>query len=58
MLSLAQPHHYYQNLLSQGVGMGMGMGIMFIPALTVTSHYFHEKRSMAMGIVISGEKKN
>lgn len=56
MLSLAQPHHYYQNLLSQGVGMGMG--IMFIPALTITSHYFHEKRSMTMGIVISGEKKN
>jgi len=56
MLSLAQPHHYYQNLISQGVGMGIGMGIMFIPALTITSHYFREKRSMAMGIVISGEK--
>ncbi|KIM43683.1 hypothetical protein M413DRAFT_68867 [Hebeloma cylindrosporum] len=54
MLSLAQPHHYYQNLLSQGVGMGVGMGIMFIPALTITSHYFQERRSMAMGVVISG----
>ncbi|KAF8956576.1 major facilitator superfamily domain-containing protein [Flammula alnicola] len=54
MLSLAEPHHYYQNLLSQGVGMGLGMGIMFIPSLTVTSHYFRVKRSMAMGIVIAG----
>ena len=52
MLSLAQPHHYCQNLLSQG------MGIIFIPALTITSHYFHKKRSMAMGIVISSKQKN
>jgi MFS family permease len=54
MLSLAEPHHYYQNLLSQGVGMGIGMGMMFLPCLTITSHYFRVKRSMAMGIVIAG----
>lgn len=54
MLSLAQPDHYYQNFLSQGVGMGIGMGLMFLPSLTVTSHYFRARRSLAMGVVIAG----
>ncbi|KAL0958740.1 hypothetical protein HGRIS_014066 [Hohenbuehelia grisea] len=54
LLSLVQPHHYYQNILAQGVGMGIGMGMMFLPALTVTSHYFRKKRSAAMGVVIAG----
>ncbi|EAU86708.2 hypothetical protein CC1G_06469 [Coprinopsis cinerea okayama7 len=54
MLSLSQPHHYYQNFLAQGLGMGLGMGLMFIPALTMTSHYFRRKRSLAMGVVVSG----
>ncbi|KJA21762.1 hypothetical protein HYPSUDRAFT_41606 [Hypholoma sublateritium FD-334 SS-4] len=54
MLSLVQPHHYYQNILAQGVGMGLGMGLIFIPSLTVTSHYFRVKRSIAMGFVIAG----
>ncbi|KAF8901153.1 major facilitator superfamily domain-containing protein [Gymnopilus junonius] len=54
MLSLAEPHHYYQNLLSQGVGMGIGMGMMFLPSLTITSHYFRVKRSTAMGFVVAG----
>ncbi|KAF9527216.1 major facilitator superfamily domain-containing protein [Crepidotus variabilis] len=54
MLSIAQPGHYYQFLLSQGIGMGIGMGFMFLPSLTITSHYFKVKRSLAMGIVIAG----
>jgi len=54
MLSLAEPHHYYQYLLSQGVGMGLGMGAMFLPSLTITSHYFRTRRSVAMGFVIAG----
>lgn len=57
MLSLAQPDHYYQNFLSQGVGMGIGMGLMFLPSLTVTSHYFRARRSLAMGVVIAGISK-
>lgn len=55
MLSIVQPHHFYQNFLAQGVGMGIGMGLMFLPSLQVTSHYFTRRRSLAMGIVISGE---
>lgn len=54
MLSLAQPHHYYQVFLSQGVGMGIGMGMLFLPAISVTSHYFRRRRTVAMGVVISG----
>lgn len=55
MLSLVKPHHYYQNFLSQGVGMGIGMGLMFLPSLTIVSHYFRAKRSLAMGVVIAGK---
>lgn len=56
MLSLAKPHHYYQNFLSQGLGMGLAMGILFLPALSITSHYFRVKRSWSMGVVFAGEK--
>jgi len=55
MLSLAQPHHFYQNFLAQGVGMGFAMGMMFMPALGIPSHYFKRRRALAMGIVLSGE---
>ena len=34
--------------------MGLGMGLMFLPSLTLTSHYFRAKRSTAMGMVIAG----
>ncbi|KAJ3782744.1 MFS general substrate transporter [Lentinula aff. detonsa] len=54
LLSLAQPHHYYQNFLAQGVGMGIGMGIIFLPTLSVTAHYFKRKRGLVMGIILSG----
>ncbi|TFK70229.1 MFS general substrate transporter [Pluteus cervinus] len=54
MLSLAQPHHFYQFFLAQGVGMGIGMGCLFLPSLTVVSEYFRRRRSVAMGLVIAG----
>lgn len=54
MLSLAKPQQYYQYFLAQGVGMGTGMGLMFLPAVSVTSHYFRARRSLAMGIVVAG----
>ncbi|KAF5347823.1 hypothetical protein D9757_014311 [Collybiopsis confluens] len=54
MLSLAVPHHYYQNFLAQGVGMGMGMGILFLPTLSVSAHYFKKKRGLVMGILLTG----
>ncbi|KAL0570671.1 hypothetical protein V5O48_011295 [Marasmius crinis-equi] len=54
MLSLVKPHHYYQNFLAQGIGMGLGMGILFMPTLSIASHYFKRKRALAMGIMLSG----
>jgi len=54
LLSLAKPHHWYQNFLAQGVGMGIGMGIVFLPCLSVSAHYFKRRRGLAMGIILSG----
>ncbi|KAJ7093819.1 MFS general substrate transporter [Mycena belliarum] len=55
MLSLAKPHQFYQALLSQGFGMGIGSGLLFLPSLSITSHYFRRRRAVAMGIMISSE---
>ncbi|KAJ7202840.1 major facilitator superfamily domain-containing protein [Mycena pura] len=54
LLSLAKPHHYYQNFLAQAVGMGIGMGIIFLPSLSISAHYFKRRRGVAMGIILSG----
>ncbi|KAF7329682.1 MFS general substrate transporter [Mycena kentingensis (nom. inval.)] len=54
MLSVCRPNQYYQVFLSQGVGMGIGMGLLFVPAVSLPSHYFRAKRSLAMGLVFAG----
>ncbi|KAJ7764585.1 MFS general substrate transporter [Mycena maculata] len=54
MLSICEPNHFYQVFLSQGVGMGIGMGLLFVPAVSLPSHYFRAKRSLVMGMVFSG----
>ncbi|KAJ6613633.1 MFS general substrate transporter [Mycena sp. CBHHK59/15] len=54
MLSICEPNHYYQVFLSQGVGMGIGMGLLFVPAVSLPSHYFCAKRSLVMGMVFAG----
>ncbi|EGN91613.1 hypothetical protein SERLA73DRAFT_118356 [Serpula lacrymans var. lacrymans S7.3] len=54
MLSLSNPNQYYQTFLAQGIGMGLGMGLLFLPAISVTSHYFRRRRSAAMGVVLAG----
>ncbi|KAM0749511.1 MFS general substrate transporter [Meredithblackwellia eburnea MCA 4105] len=45
---------YYQVILAQAIGMGLGMGLLFLPAIGVLSHYFMKRRSLAMGIAVSG----
>jgi MFS family permease len=52
MLSLAR--HYYQYFLSQGIGIGIGIGLLFVPSISVVTHYFKRRRAIAMGIVLSG----
>ncbi|KAJ7704450.1 MFS general substrate transporter [Mycena rosella] len=54
MLSICEPNQYYQVFLSQGVGMGIGMGLLFVPAVSLPSHYFRAKRSLVMGMVFAG----
>ncbi|KAH0828906.1 MFS general substrate transporter [Lanmaoa asiatica] len=54
LLSLVQPHQFYQILLSQGFGMGIAMGILFLPTLSIQAHYFKRRRALAMGIIMSG----
>ena len=54
MLSLAHSGKYYQFFLSQGIGIGIGIGVLFVPSISVVTHYFMKRRAIAMGIVLSG----
>lgn len=45
---------FWAVFLTQGLLQGIGIGILFAPALTCTSHYFHTRRGLALGIVASG----
>ncbi|KAJ7253014.1 MFS general substrate transporter [Mycena haematopus] len=54
MLSICEPNQYYQVFLSQGVGMGIGMGLLFVPAVSLPSHYFKAKRSLVIGMAFAG----
>ncbi|KAJ3755384.1 MFS general substrate transporter [Lentinula raphanica] len=54
MLSLTKPNHYYQVLLSQGLGAGIGGGLTYVPSVAITAQYFTTKRAIAMTIIASG----
>ncbi|KAF9485187.1 MFS general substrate transporter [Pholiota conissans] len=54
MLSLTQPNHFYQNLLTHGIGLGLGGGMLYVPSIAIISQYFHKKRTLAMTFVASG----
>lgn len=54
MLSITQPHHFYQIFLSQGLGLGTAIGLMFLPSVSIIAHYFSVRRSFIMGIAIAG----
>ncbi|KAI5475745.1 hypothetical protein MNV49_000874 [Pseudohyphozyma bogoriensis] len=52
MTSLATT--YWQTLLAQGICMGIGQGIVFLPAISILGHYFVKRRSLAMGLCVTG----
>jgi predicted MFS family arabinose efflux permease len=52
MLSLSTT--YWQVFLSQGLCMGAGAGLLYIPSLAMVGVWFDKKRSLALGIVMSG----
>jgi MFS family permease len=54
MLSLVNINHYYQIFLSQGLGMGIGAGLVYVPAVAVQAQHWKARRSLAMGLVITG----
>jgi hypothetical protein len=33
--------------------MGIGSGMVFLPSISVLSHYFRRRRAVVMGIVLS-----
>lgn len=43
-----------QIFLAQGIGAGLGAGILYVPSISVVSHYFQKRRALAMSIVASG----
>ncbi|EJU03434.1 MFS general substrate transporter [Dacryopinax primogenitus] len=52
--SAAQHDQYYQVFLSQAVGQGIGGGMLYLPAISIISHYFQKRRALAIGVVQSG----
>ncbi|QRV85479.1 major facilitator superfamily transporter [Ceratobasidium sp. AG-Ba] len=54
MLSLAHKNEYYQVFLPQAIGLGLSQGLLFLPSVGVISHHFKKRRSLAMGIVLTG----
>ncbi|KAL4785995.1 putative monocarboxylate transporter [Aspergillus varians] len=45
---------YYQFMLAQGILGGIASGMLFAPAMTCVSHYFHTHRAAALGVTVSG----
>lgn len=37
-----------------GVHIGIGIGLMYFPSISCVQHYFDKRRSLAMGIAVSG----
>ncbi|KAJ6529658.1 major facilitator superfamily domain-containing protein [Mycena capillaripes] len=54
MLSFCKREHWYQIFLAQGLGVGVGAGTVFISTVALISHYFRERRALAMTIASSG----
>jgi MFS family permease len=45
---------FWQLVLAQGLGAGLGGGILFLPAISVISHYCTRRRALAIGVVVTG----
>ncbi|KZT05812.1 MFS general substrate transporter [Laetiporus sulphureus 93-53] len=58
MLSLTDPHDYYQIILSQGIGLGLGSGLLLVPAQSVQAHHWKRRRAFAIGIVSTGRSSH
>ncbi|GAA5991620.1 hypothetical protein JCM10908_005792 [Rhodotorula pacifica] len=45
---------YGQCMFVQGILGGLAVGLLFVPSLSIQSHWFEKKRSLAIGLVASG----
>ena len=52
MISLCKT--FWQVVLAQGLALGTGIGLLFLPSLSIVSHYFFKRRAFAIGIVTAG----
>ncbi|KAH0827063.1 MFS general substrate transporter [Lanmaoa asiatica] len=43
-----------QILLAQGIGLGIAQGLLYVPTMAVVSHYFSQRRTLAMSLTASG----
>ncbi|GEM11995.1 MFS monocarboxylate transporter [Rhodotorula toruloides] len=51
---IPQATKYWHTMLIQGVLGGLAVGILFLPALSIQSHWFERRRALAIGLVASG----
>ncbi|KAI0027978.1 major facilitator superfamily domain-containing protein [Vararia minispora EC-137] len=54
MVSIVNIHHYYQLLLTQGIGMGIGGGLIYVPTIAAQSQHWLKHRPFAIGITFAG----
>lgn len=45
---------YWQTFLAQGVCIGVGLGLIWLPSITLISHYFVRKRVLALTTAATG----
>ncbi|KAI6782828.1 FAD-binding-domain-containing protein [Emericellopsis cladophorae] len=45
---------YYQFILTQSLLLGVGVAMLFYPTISAIPHWFHRRRGLAMGVVVSG----
>lgn len=45
---------YGQMMVIQGIVGGLGVGFLFLPSMSIQSHWFAKRRALAIGIVASG----
>ncbi|KAJ2918172.1 hypothetical protein MD484_g2277, partial [Candolleomyces efflorescens] len=53
-LSLTQAGKYYQVFLANGVAFGAASGLLYVPSLSIVTHYFKTRRPIVLGLVSSG----
>ncbi|KAL8280124.1 hypothetical protein RQP46_007454 [Phenoliferia psychrophenolica] len=54
LFGLSEATTYTHIFLAQGVACGGASGIIFLPAVSSVSHYFHANRATALGVLATG----